>query len=120
MTVKATDRDDANQLTDDAIERCFGAARAAYFDLCRAVRVDGSEIGEVAIQRGSAEVGPEVSVSAAVIELFPEGFTMAGRVRGDNDAIAADTRCFVTVAGGVSDTIRDELIAIAHSAKHWH
>ena len=31
----------------------------------------------------------------------------------------ADLRCAVS-AGTVTDEVRDELIAIAHGARHWH
>ena len=120
FSVEDTDREPDGALTDSAIERLWDAARDAYFSGCRTVDVRACDLGTVAIQRGPATIGAQVSVSAAVIEVFPEGFTMAGRVRGDNDEIAADTRCFVAPAGGVAEPVRDELIARAHAAKRFH
>jgi hypothetical protein len=107
-------------MSDAAIQESFAAARDEYFALCQTVTQSRCEFGEISIQRGGGVSGPEVSVSIAVIELFPEGFTMSGRIRGDHDEIVADARCFATYAGGVGDAVRDELIAIAHNANQWH
>jgi hypothetical protein len=123
VLITATVDDAARQggtLTDAAIQELCGVARDEYFSHCATIQQAQCEFGALAIQRGTAVVGQDVSVSAAVIEIFPEGFTMSGRVRGDQDEIVADTRCFVTPADGVTDAIRDELIALAHNAPHWH
>ena len=117
-----TDRDAAGRLTDSAVGRLFGLARAAYFARCTTFDGAASEVGPVSVQRREAQVsGAKVTISVSVTEVFPDNFTMAARIRpADNGGVAADARCSVSIATGVTNAIRDELIGLAHGASHFH
>jgi acyl-CoA thioesterase FadM len=122
VPLAAEDCDDQERMTDAAIERVFGAARAAYFEQCTTVDRATSEIVGTSIRRGAATVpSRSVTVSASVVEIFPESFTMEARIRTEgSDDVVADARCSVLLGGGVTDSIRDEFIALAHGARHFH
>jgi acyl-CoA thioesterase FadM len=121
VAVGAEDLDADERLTEAAIERAFADARAKYFERCRTFDGPAAGMSGLAVARGDAKPGDHVTVSVAVIEVFPERFTMAGRIRpAEGDEIVADLRCTVAPAGGVSDEIRDELIAHAHEARYAH
>jgi hypothetical protein len=109
------------RLTEAACERLFAAGRAEYFALCSTIdAADVEVVTTSAAQRGVAVGGDEVSVSVSVTELFPDRFEMAARIRPSaGEGVAADLRCTVS-AGEVTPAIRDDLIAVAHAAAHWH
>lgn len=127
LPVGAADVDDDGLLTDAACERLFAAGREAYFALSSTVDGDEVTVLESSPPRRRAPIGIDVdgssvsvSISVSVTELFPDRFVMEARVRpSEGDAIAADLRCVVT-GGEVTDAVRDDLIAIAHAAAHWH
>jgi hypothetical protein len=126
VPVGAGDVDGEGFLTDEACERLFAAGRAEYFALSRTVDADQVTVIETSLPGRRAPVaqdagaGAEVSISVSVTELFPDRFVMEARVRpAVGDEIAADLRCVVS-AGEVTDAVRDDLIAIAHAAAHWH
>lgn len=123
LTVEAGDVDGDGLLTDAACERLFAAGRGEYFALSTTVDADRVTVIETSRpRRGTAAIaeGDEVSVSVSVTELFPDRFEMAARVRpAEGDAVVADLRCIAS-AGEVTTAVRDDLIAIAHAAPHWH
>ena len=122
LPVTADDRDVEGRLTPAAVERLFAPVREAYLAECRTLDGRDLEVRDVVVSLGSAavEVG-EVSVSAGVVEVFEDRFTMHARVRpAEGDAIAAEVRADVLPQGGVTREIRDELIAHAHGAAHYH
>jgi hypothetical protein len=122
LPIDAGEYEPGGALTDDAIEHVFGVASATYFDLCSTFDGATSEAGPLEVRRGNARVTiPSVTVSVGVGEVFPDRFLMAARIRADgDDGIVADVQRSVAPAGGVGDAVRDELIALAHSARHWH
>jgi acyl-CoA thioesterase FadM len=122
LPVQAGDVDGDGLLTEAACERFFAAGREAYFELSTTIDADQVTVVETSPPRRAAPVDPDgqVSISVSVTELFPDRFVMAARVRPEiGDAIAADLRCVVS-AGEVTTAVRDDLIAIAHAAPHWH
>ena len=123
--VTPADRDADGRLTEAAIERLFTEGRAAYFDEC--ATIDGStvDVRQTKVQPGRAAVSDDgVTVAVAVVEVFPDSFTMTARMRpdgpSDGEGIAATAWCSVSPGGTVSTAMRDELIAMAHAAKHLH
>jgi hypothetical protein len=65
-----------------------------------------------------------VTVSVGVVEVFPDRFTMLARVRpvgpADGDGLAASASCSLSPGGAVPTAMRDEFIALAHAAAHFH
>jgi hypothetical protein len=126
LPVEDGDRDADHRLTADAIARFFGAARTAYFDQCRTVDAGTVEIRELTTTRAAAPVDDGgVTVSASVVEVFPDHFTMTARVRpagpAEGDGVAGSAWCSASPAGGeVTDAMRDEFIALAHGAREFH
>lgn len=122
LPVGEDDRDGNGRLTVACVERLFARAREVYVGTCRTL--DGREVTvlDVVVAAGPAlvEVG-EASVSVSVVEVFDDRFTMHARVRpAEGDGIAAEARADVFPGGAVTREIRDELIAHAHSARHYH
>ncbi|MGO9559600.1 MAG: hypothetical protein ACLPQS_00290 [Acidimicrobiales bacterium] len=116
------DRDDERCLTDSAVQWLSAEARSAYFDLCPHVDESAMELGDTSIDPGrEAMSDDEVTVSTNVVEVFPDRFTMTARIRscGTSDG-AATAWCSLSPAGGVSTEMRDEFIALAHGARHYH
>jgi acyl-CoA thioesterase FadM len=122
LPVAASDCDEDGRLTDAAVERFFAQARAAYFERC--ATVDGStlELRGSTVQRGTAAAGDDgVTVSVNVVEVFPDSFTMTAMFRPrDGDGIAATAWCSLSPGGEVSTAMRDEFIALAHTATSIH
>ena len=129
VAVTPADRDADGRLTETAIERLFTEGRAAYFDECSTIDGSTVDVRQTKVQPGRAAVRDDgVTVAVAVVEVFPDSFTMTARVRPDGpsdstgagEGIAATAWCSVSPGGAVSNAMRDELIAMAHAAKHFH
>ena len=123
VPVTEADRDEAGLLTEAAAERAFGEARTAYLGGCRTLAGRGIEVEDVVLARRDALDASisEITVSVSVVEVFPDRFTMHVRIRpSEGDAIAAEGSCSLVPAGGVGNDVRDELIALAHAASHYH
>ena len=61
------------------------------------------------------------TVSVAVVEVYPDRFTMTARLRPrDDDGIVATALCPVSPGGEVPTEMRDEFIALAHAATAMH
>jgi acyl-CoA thioesterase FadM len=119
--VAPADLDDRGCLTHAAVERMFDAARAEYFERCHTLDGDAIEIAQVQVITGSpVDTTAPVTISTGAVELYGERFVMAARLRSLGQGVAADARCNVVVGAGITDEIRDELIALAHSARHYH
>jgi acyl-CoA thioesterase FadM len=125
--------DDAGVIRGDVLEQWVADARDAYLERCSVVQemIEQSEL--VARYRVIGLPGPEyfgrpttVVVSAGVTELYPSSFTMAFRLRSyADDDVVANATCEVTLEDPVTgaaqelgDAVRDELIALEHSARH--
>jgi acyl-CoA thioesterase FadM len=122
LPLDPTDRDEEGELTDAGVSRLFGIARNAYFARCTKFDSSATEIGPLSVQRREPRAtGAKVTISVGVTEVFPDNFTMAARIRlAEGGGVAADAQCSVSIATGVTDAIRDELIALAHGASHFH
>ena len=123
LPVEADDCDGEGRLTDAAVGRLFAQARTSYFALCTTVDESTLEVQQTTVQLGSPVTTGGVSVSVNVVEVFPETFTMTARFRADgagDDSIAATGWCSLSPGGPVSTAMRDEFIALAHDARHFH
>jgi len=122
-TVQAGDTAPDGHLTDAGAARLAGVARAAYLDQCTAVTAAEVTIQSTAAAIRPVTVGTDVTVSAAVTEIYPDSFVMATRIRpasgDDGAAVAADVWLRLS-SGQVTTELRDELIALAHAASHFH
>ena len=121
-SVVAGDVEADGTLRAEAVERLFGEARDVYVAECRTLGDGRLEVVDVVVTPGDVAVGPgEVTVSVSVVEVFPDRFTMNARIRpAAGEGIAADAVCSIVPNGPVTGEIRDELIAKAHAARHYH
>jgi acyl-CoA thioesterase FadM len=121
LPVASSDCDEDGRLTEAAVERLFAQAREAYFARCTTVDAALVDVRKSTVTLGSAPVGDGVSVSAAVVEVYSDSFTMTARVRpAATDGIAATAWVSLSPGGEVPNAMRDEFIAHAHSATHMH
>jgi hypothetical protein len=121
--IDAADLDCEGRLTSTAVERVFALARAAYFERSPSVDWVTADSGPLDVRRGGVvpDGTDHVTVSAGVVELFPDHVVIAGRVRAPGtDDVAADVRTSIALRDGVTDGVRDALIALAHDAQHFH
>ena len=121
LPVGADERDDEGRLTEAAVERLFAEVRAAYFEQCTTVDRSALEVRETKVRVAGEPVGDAVTVSASVVEVFPDSFTMNARIRpGEGGEVAAEAWCSLSPGGEVTKPMRDEFIALAHAATHFH
>lgn len=67
--------------------------KPAYFALCSTFSADDVVVLERTVLRTNAVTGRRVSISASVVEVFPDRFVMNARIRPDEgEAVAADLR----------------------------
>jgi acyl-CoA thioesterase FadM len=130
------DLDAAGLLRDDVVAQWIAEARRAYLDRCPALRAAADAAGlvircEPAVLAAGAHFGAPVTVnvSAGATEVWPDSFRIAFRIRsfGSGDDVAFNTTCTVALedrATGaraeIGDAVRDELIALAHEARHYN
>ena len=121
-SVASEDLDADGFLRPAAAERLFGEARVEYVGECRTLAGREVDVVDVVVTPGDVAVGPgAVTVSVSVVEVFPDRFTMNARIRpAAGEGVLADAVCSVLPGGPVTDDIRDELIAKAHAASHYH
>jgi hypothetical protein len=133
--VEATDRDEDGDIRDTTVARWVDAACSAYLDQCASLPAPGpsgetrrrTEVVQVPVGAALGRPGAVV-VSATATEVLPTEFVIAVRVRpvGGDDRAAGNARCVVRVedATGVAlpiaTTLRDELIALEHAARHFN
>jgi acyl-CoA thioesterase FadM len=131
--VTSADWTEEGVVSDDALQRWVEEARSAYLDHCKVLngRTDGAlrlrDASPVrAAHLGSAEM---VIVSATVTEVRPTSFTLAVRARpvgGDREmpvSITCTARLEDEETGEIVELgreIRDELIALEHSATNYN
>ena len=123
LPVSAADAGGDGRLLETAAERLFAGGRDEYLARCRTFDGGSAEVRDVRIIPGGASVAgvEEATVSVSVVEVFPDRFTMNARIRpAGGEGVAADAWCDVVPGGPVTDDIRDELIAFAHEARHYH
>jgi len=134
--VVAADRDDAGAVRDETVARWVDAARLSYLDRCpelqRLQRESGAELRHRAgtLPAGAAlGNATHVAVSSTAAEVRPQSFTLSLRLRplGGDQERPLDTTCVIRLedpATGegveLGKEIRDELIALEHSAGHYN
>src|SRR4051794_20509069 len=109
LAVVDGDRDDEGALTEAGAERLFAEGRAAYVGECSTVQ--DIVVLEQAVQAGLVVAGGEVTVSVAVVEVFPDSFTMHALIRADGEPSSAAKAKVAPASGVVTDAMRDEFIA---------
>lgn len=134
--VTAQELDAAGTVSDETVERWVTAARLAYLDHCTVLRQAQEDSGLVLrhrpgmLARGALLGRPtDVVVTASASEVRPNSFTISVRLRpggGDRD-IPVNATCVIRLEDNVTgearelgDEIRDELIALEHSAMHYN
>lgn len=134
--VAAHELDDGGAVGDAAVERWVASARQEYLDRCVVLRQVRERSGlELTSRAGELPRGvllgrpTSVAVSASASELWPSSFTISVRLRplgGDRDT-ALNTTCVVSLVDAVTGEahplgkeVRDELIALEHSARHFN
>jgi acyl-CoA thioesterase FadM len=121
LPIAATDVGADGRLTNSAITLAFDAACAAYLDECTTLDRTTIEVVDVTIAPGApVAVDEPVTIATGAVEIYAERFTIAARIRSVGEQAAADVRASVLVVSGVTDEIRDELIALAHAARYYH
>jgi acyl-CoA thioesterase FadM len=132
--VTGQDLDHDGAVGHETVERWVNAARLAYLDRCTLLKQEQAQSGLELTYRNRALptlVGRPASVvvTASASEVRPSSFTISVRLRplgGEHDA-AVNTSCVVRWPDGPSGeapeldkAIRDELIALEHSAEHFN
>jgi hypothetical protein len=120
LAVLDGDRDADGALTEAGTERLFAEARSAYFERCRTIGVADVVVQQQAVEPGLVVEGDGVTVSVAVVEVFPDSFTMHGLLRSGGEAAARAKAKVAPSSGEVPDATRDEFIALAHGAREYH
>src|SRR5262249_55416573 len=134
--VRADDRDATGAVRDDVVERWIDALCAAYLECCPVLREQAETSGcvvrrETGPRPSGADFGAPVSVnvSAGATEIWPTEFAVEVRFRsyGSGDDVACSASCRVSIvdpttgeARELGDAVRDELIALAHAARHFN
>lgn len=121
---------------DELVERWVTAARLAYLDHCQALRQEQERSGLMlghrprAMPSGALLGRPSsVVVTATASEVRPSSFTISVRLRpvdGDREA-PVNASCVIRLEDGqtgevreLGKAVRDELIALEHSARHYN
>jgi acyl-CoA thioesterase FadM len=134
--VTEQDLDAGGTVSDETVERWIDAARSAYLDRCTVLRQMQERSGLVlrhrpGIRPSGALLGrpTDVAVTASASEVRPASFTISVRMRpggGDRD-LPVNATCVIRLedeaTGEVRELgteIRDELIALEHSATHFN
>ena len=123
LTVDITpdDVDATGVLSDDGALRINAEASSAYFALCETVSLADLDVRSTDIRRGPASPTDVVSVSAGVVEIFRDSFVLSVRIRpGGSDGVVADVWSVLSPGADVPNAMRDEFIALAHSASFIH
>jgi hypothetical protein len=133
--VDDVDRAHDGTISDAAVGRWIARAISAYLDQCTRLHQRRAAAGlalvdEVELSAPAAALGgpPQVAVSASATEVFPTSFVIGVRIRavGGDDAllVAASTIRLehpdTHAVHPIDDGIRDELIALEHSARHFN
>jgi len=119
LPIEREDRDADDRLTEAGVERLFAIAAETYFDLCETVGAGRVATAERVTVVGVPVGGDHVTISVGVIEIYPDEFTMEARVRpAEGEGVAARAKYRYTVDGGVGEPMRDEFIALAHTARY--
>lgn len=131
--VTRADRDPNGVLTDTALARWVDDACMEYLAQCTvlaetAARSRCASRRSLSASHAPLPVAPAVVITASATQVLPRAFVIAVRLRtlgGDDDQVRNLT-CEVTLvdstgaAQALGDDVRDELIAIEHSARYFN
>jgi acyl-CoA thioesterase FadM len=134
--VTADDFDAAGVLRDDVVVGWTDAVCSEYLECCPLLHETAERAGCVvhretrAVPSGAQLGAPaEINVSAGATEIWPAEFAVEIRLRtyGSADDVAFSASCTVSLvdpatgeAHELGDAVRDELIALAHAARHFN
>lgn len=134
--VGATDLDPGGGVRDQSLAGWVGEIQASYLQRCAALQELRERSGltlraEVTHLPPGASLGRPagVVVTAGVTEVLPEAFVLAVRLRtdgGERDVVIdARVRLWLEdpatgAASPIGDELRDEFIALAHTAEHYN
>lgn len=134
--VTESDLTQEGTVSDEAVERWIDAARQAYLDQCTALRRAREASGldlmfrTGALPRGELFGRPvSVIVTASAKEFWPDSFRLSVRLRpcGEDRDVPVNVSGVVSLYDGATGEvrelgkeIRDELIALEHSARHFN
>lgn len=123
-------------VSDETVQRWVAAARQAYLDQCQMLHETARAAGLVVRHRdatlppgGSLGYPAQVVVTATASEVRPSSFTIAVRLRpiGGDREMPANASCVIRLeepatgaARELGTPVRDELIALEHSAQHYN
>jgi acyl-CoA thioesterase FadM len=135
-TVGPADREPDGTLRADTVRAWVESARSEYLDQCPLLQTRSREPGlELRVRESSppavVALGTPTGVvtTASVTEVRPASFTIAVRLRpgGGDRETPVNVRATVWLehtatgeAQELGDDIRDELIALEHSARHYN
>jgi acyl-CoA thioesterase FadM len=134
--VTVDELDAGGTIRDEVVEQWVSAARLAYLDQCPVLRREQARTGAVlrdrlaSMPRGALLGRPAtVVVTATASEVRPSSFTISVRLRpidGDRE-LPVNASCVIRLADGqtgeareLGTAVRDELIALEHSAQHYN
>jgi len=134
--VTPAELDGGGTVSDETVERWVAAARAAYLDRCAVLRQAQERSGFVlayqcgVLPRGALLGRPtDVAVTASASEVRPDSFRISVRLRpgGGDREMPLNASCVISLedratgeARDLGTEIRDELIALEHSARHFN
>ena len=119
--LESGDVDDHGRLTETAALRLVGEARDAYLARCRTLDGIDLEVERTTVRLGPAAVTDAVTISTSVTEVYEDAFVMATRIRpASGPGVAADATARLTAGAALGAAVRDEMIAMAHAASHFH
>jgi hypothetical protein len=126
----------AGTVPDELVEQWVDAARLAYLDHCQVLRQERDRSGLAlrhrlaGMPRGAMLGRPETGVvTATASEVRPASFTISVRLRpiGGDRELPVNAACVMRLeeetTGEVRElgtAVRDELIALEHSARHYN
>ncbi len=134
--VEPADLDEDGLVADAALRRWIEEARSAYLDQCSKLQAGRSDSG-IELRCRDREIPPgaalgrpaKVVVSASATEVFRTSFVISVRLRaagGGSDELI-NAACTVELGDATTGSlreldpeIRDELIALEHSARHFN
>jgi len=130
VVLREYEMDGDSAVDDETLQRWMVAARDAYLERCVVLRGSGLELRYRAggVPSGGVLGHPRsVVVTASAAEVLPTSFTISVRMRpadGEHD-MPLNATWVVTAYGNDGPTelgkeIRDELIALEHSAEHYN
>ena len=118
--VTVNDLDPGGLIRDDVMARWIDEAVSAYLSLCTSLPPAAARRLRRLPAREELGRPERVAVSAGAKEIRRGSFTVGIRLRPihGGDPKVFDTACEIELPTGVTEAIRDQLIALEHAAHH--